>query len=36
VTLGGGIFCPTCGEIMTSPGDQAAPSAQAKNEPGGS
>ncbi len=25
VTLGGGVFCPTCGEVSTSPGFQAPP-----------
>jgi hypothetical protein len=26
VSLGGGLFCPTCGEVSTNPGYQAAPS----------
>jgi anaerobic ribonucleoside-triphosphate reductase len=25
VTLGGGVFCPTCGEISTNPGYQPPP-----------
>ena len=25
LTLGGGIFCPICGEVTTNPGYQAAP-----------
>ena len=30
LTLGGGTFCPTCGEITMNPGYQAAPAAEAK------
>ena len=28
LTLGGGLFCPTCGEVTTNPGYQAAPAAE--------
>jgi hypothetical protein len=27
LTLGGGVFCPTCGEVTTNPGYQAPPAA---------
>ncbi len=33
LTLGGGLFCPTCGEITTSPGYQAPPAAARDAEP---
>jgi hypothetical protein len=26
LSLGGGLFCPTCGEVSTNPGFQAPPS----------
>jgi hypothetical protein len=28
LTLGGGVFCPTCGEVTTNPGYQAGPGEQ--------
>lgn len=33
LTLGGGTFCPTCGEISTNPGYQAPAAAEPKPEP---
>jgi hypothetical protein len=28
LSLGGGLFCPTCGEVTTNPGYEAPPKAQ--------
>jgi hypothetical protein len=33
LTLGGGVFCPTCGEISTNPGYQAPTAAEPEPEP---
>ena len=33
LTLGGGLFCPACGEISTNPGYQAPPPSEPAPEP---
>ena len=33
LTLGGGLFCPSCGEISTNPGYQAPPASEPAPEP---